>query len=724
MKKRNIKYLLPVFFLLAFLQSCKKDLIEYAPFSELGAQANEYIVPSSAGEVKVKILSNADFTVNISQDDSWLSSNAKNYSGDTSITFTYQANDSFNRMAVVPLYSDAYDRYDTLYIKQRGTENAKMQFPVLNTSVLGDGGGVSVKLNANIPFDDVKVNIVYPEANGDLWVSDDFTYNQQDSLLSFTVEPNRDPVKLRNAQIKLSYIDGWGQEISSTLYLVQANANNEFGTLTDFTAVRSWAGERITSDIYIEGIIISDAKNPNASEHVQTTPTAINYTETDRVTYIQTFDGKYGFKIVTSTVNDNIFKSYSKVKILLKGTSVNKETNPDYYTISGVTSMMVLSQEEGTASNLANKSKYISELTDDDIFTYVTLKDTEFPIRKGSFTPINEGYATPFNAHRVAKYPLVMRDIQGENIFLMTNTRVPYRRDGAILPYGSGDVSGVIVHEKFTRFEYEDDVTEDKFGNIGRYQIRHLSKSDIKISSDFNSGFSALVTEFQYPVVENGVAKATFGNGSISSSVSTVNLARTFDYSYLGPIGNTSLGNNNKYGNGVMLGNTKQNQEATTNSDGKGQVINAAISGNTLWWNEAKQRGEAFVLDFSTQGISTDKLSLQFTMANLTGGTGKGAPRYWKVEWSDHGNMDGSWNTIAPFTVPDVPLWANTTIHQLAGYKNYTFNLPLTLLGKSKVYIRLIVDRNLASDGNSYASEPLTAASNTGLGYLGIRYNK
>src|SRR5690606_9043417 len=207
MKKRNIKYLLPVFFLLAFLQSCKKDLIEYAPFSELGAQANEYIVPSSAGEVKVKILSNADFTVNISQDDSWLSSNAKNYSGDTSITFTYQANDSFNRMAVVPLYSDAYDRYDTLYIKQRGTENAKMQFPVLNTSVLGDGGDVSVKLNANIPFDDVKVNIVYPEANGDLWVSDDFTYNQQDSLLSFTVEPNRDAVKLRNAQIKLSYID-------------------------------------------------------------------------------------------------------------------------------------------------------------------------------------------------------------------------------------------------------------------------------------------------------------------------------------------------------------------------------------------------------------------------------------------------------------------------------------------------------------------------------------
>jgi len=317
-----------------------------------------------------------------------------------------------------------------------------------------------------------------------------------------------------------------------------------------------------------------------------------------------------------------------------------------------------------------------------------------------------------------------MRDIKGESIFLMTNTRVPYRRDGGILPYGSGEVSGVIVHEKFTRFEYEDAATEDQYGNIGRYQIRHLAKSEIKINSDFNTGFSALLTEFQYPLIANGVAQATFGNGSISSSVSTLNLTRTFDYSYLGPVGRTALGNTNQYGNGVILGNTKQNQETTTNSDGKGQVMNAAISANTIWWNEARQRGEAFILDFSTIGISTNKLSLQFTMANLTGGTGKGAPRYWKVEWSEHGNMDQQWNTIAPFTVPDVPLWANTNNHQLAAYKNFNVNLPLAILNKSKVYIRLVVDRNLASDGNSYASEPLTAASNTGLGYLGIRYNK
>lgn len=724
MKSKILKHIVPLVLMLIAFQACKKDVVELVPFSELGAQTNEFIVPNTAGEVKVKVLSNSEFTVDISPEDTWLKTDGKSFRGDTTITFRFEANDSFNRMAVVPLHSEQYGRYDTVYIKQRGVMEAKMQFPVLNTSVLGDGGTVNVDLNANVPFEDIDIQVIYPDASVEPWVNEDFNYHAQDSLLTFSVQPNPDPVNLRSVQVKLTYVDGWGAQISSTLYLVQANANNEFGTLVDFPQVRAWTGERITSDIYIEGHIISDAKNPNASEYLQTTPTAINYTENDKVTYIQSFDGRYGFKIVTSTTNDNIFKRYSKVKILLKGTTVNKESNPDFYTITGVTSMMVLSQEEGRASDLAVKSKYISELTDDDIFTFVTLKDVEFPIRKGSFTPINEGYSILFSAHRIAKYPLLMRDIQGNTIFLMTNTNVPYRRDGAMLPYGSGTVAGVIVHEKFTRFEYEDAPTEDKYGNIGRYQIRHLAKEDIKINSDFNQGFSGLLTEFQYPVIENGVAKATYGSGTIKSSVANLNLTRSFDYSYLGPVGATNLGNTNQYGNGVLVGVTKQNQEANTNSDGKGQVVNAAIAANTMWWNEAKQRGEAFILEFSTLGVNTSQLSLQFTMSNLTGATGKGAPRYWRVEWSEHGNMDQAWNTIGTFTVTDMPLWANTTIHQLAAYKNYNFKLPLAMLGKSTVYIRLIVDKNLASDGNSYASEPMTAASNTGIGYLAVRYNK
>lgn len=722
--KNNLINILALFIIVVSVIGCKHDLAEYADFSELGTANRSYTIPSEAGSVNVKVLSNTSFEVIVPHDNSWLVPSKSEYFGDSEVNFEYTENTGFARMSAVAIFASQYNRYDTIYIKQKGAFTAQMEFPKLNTTVLGDGGAVSAELNTNVPFELIDVLVVYPDLNEEPWINDDFSYNISDSRLNFTVKPNPHQVNLRSAQIKLTFIDGWGEKVISTLYLLQANANNEFGTQVNFLDVREWAGERITSDIYIEGHVISDPGNPNASEYQQTTNTNINYAINDRVVYIQSVDGKYGFKVIAATAGDNVFQRFSKVQLLLKGTSISKESNPDFYTINGLTSMMVMNQQQGTASQLAVKQKHISELNDNDIFTYVTLENMEFPIRKGSFTPINEGYSTLFDVHRIAKYPLLMRDINGDQMFLMTNTKVPYRRDGALLPYGSGSISGVLVHEKFVKFEYEDAVNEDQYGNIGRYQLRHLTRNEIQINSDFNQGFSGIISEFQYPDIVNGVARATYGNGTIRSSVPTINLSKNIDYTYLGPVGRTYLGNTNQFGNGVMLGNSKQNTEVNTNSDGKGPVTNSAIVANPIWWNEAQQRGEAFILEFSTLGITTDQLSLQFAIANLTGGTGKGAPRYWKAEWSEHGDMNRSWNMIAPFTVTDMPFWNNTTMHQLAAYKNIGMRLPLEMLGKSSVFIRLIVDRNLASDGNSYASVPILAISNTGLSYLGVRYNK
>ncbi|WP_039054174.1 BACON domain-containing protein [Sphingobacterium sp. T2] len=74
--------------LIAF-QACKKDVVELVPFSELGAQTNEFIVPNTAGEVKVKVLSNSEFTVDISPEDTWLKTDGRSFRGDTTITFTF-----------------------------------------------------------------------------------------------------------------------------------------------------------------------------------------------------------------------------------------------------------------------------------------------------------------------------------------------------------------------------------------------------------------------------------------------------------------------------------------------------------------------------------------------------------------------------------------------------------------------------------------------------------
>jgi hypothetical protein len=719
----NSKSFLGCFIILTCLFSCKKDDAELARMSELGSVVPEYTVSAEAGTVDVKVLSNEKFKVSIPDSIKWMSVSAETFQGDASFSVRYDQNTGFPRKGFISMYAAESGRYDTVVVKQQGVSQPELVFPKLNTTVLGGGGKVSNTLQTNIPFKDIKVQVIYPTDQSETWVNTDFDYNKEQSVFSFTVKPNPSADNLRSVQVKLSFTDGWGVTHVSTLYLLQANANDLFGTEANFSEIRVWAGEKITKDLFIEGYVISDAGNKNMGDNSQTTPTLIDYTKNERTAYIQSVDGRYGFRIETSTANDNIFKRYNKVQLLLKGSGVEMNSNPNTYTITGVTSSQIMSQEQGSRSNLPVKEKYMSELTDDDIYTFVTLKDTEFPIRKGSFTPVNEGYTPLFNANRISKYPLLMRDKMGTSMFLFTNLNTPYRRDGSMLPYGSGTVSGILVNEKFTRFEYQDATNEDDYGNIGRYQLRHVSEDDIKLAANIENSFSALLTEYQYPNITSGVAYPTTGtNGRISVSA-PINIAATSDYSYLGPVGAGYLGNNNQYGNGVLVGGSKQNTSASTNTDGKGGTAVSGLNGVCTWWNYEKNRGEAWIIEVSTQGINTDQLSLQFTALNWAA-AGVGSPRYWKVEWSEHGNMEGNWDKITNYTVPDAPNFSNTLLHQLPGYKNINVALPLTMLGKSKVFIRLIVDRNLSSNGNTYASEPIDRSLGSALGYVAIRYNK
>lgn len=714
--------------LLSFIlmYGCKDIEAELVPLSELGTSTSVYTVPSAEGDTTIQVLSNGSFDIVIPDSIDWLSTNVKTLQGDTGFVVHYTDNTQFPRMGYVVLSDQANKRYDTITIKQEGIENPGLTFSEPNIRAMGDGGEVTVKAETNLSIEDLSIEVIYPgEEDNDSfegWVNDDFALNS-DQDITFSIKPNPDQDKLRSAQIRFTYSDGWDAKIVSTLYLLQANAQNLFGTKASFADVRSLAGGKVTSDIFIEGYVVSDAGNKNVSDNPQTTPTKIDYTQSQKTVYVESEDGKYGFRIITSTENDNVFNRYSKVQLLLKGTTVSQDPSSVSYTIKGVTAAMVMSQVAGSAGDVPGKEKYISELTDDDIYTYVTLKDCELPIRKGSFTPVNEGYTILFNASRISKYPLLMRDIKGSNIFMMVNMDVPWRRTGEILPQGSGTVSGIIVHEHFTRFNYEDAVSPDEFGNIGRYQIRPLTRDGIDINQNFNNGFSQLLVEYQYPNTRSGVAYPTNNEASENGKLYASNNASVYastDYTYLGPCGADNKGNLNQWGNGVVINGLKQNTATNTNKTGKGETASSSIASSRIWWDYAKDRGEAWILELSTAGISTNHLSLQFAAMNW----GAGGPRYWAVEWSDNADMDGQWNRIATYTVPDVANWSNTLLTQLPGYKNMDVELPLSLLGKNKVYIRLIVDKNLCSDGYAYASEPISKAVNSSLSYLAVRYNK
>jgi hypothetical protein len=457
---------------------------------------------------------------------------------------------------------------------------------------------------------------------------------------------------------------------------------------------------------------------------------------------------------------------------------------------------MVASNVKAAESEIVVKQKHFNELTDDDIFTYVTLKDVEFPVRKGSICPINEGYSIAGKSDRIAKFPLLVRDINGDSFYMYTNTVCTYRNDGTRVPQGSGNISGVIVHERFSRFEWKNGMdlldmeTDPELGNIGRYQIRHQTKSDIydQMQMDFKDSFSELLVEYRYwnPDIENGVQRPTYGDNGwfthtyqkkytgteakeYTEEVYKQHMSAEVCFSYLGPIGlaGTMFGANtgNVNGLGIVLDSDKDRynpemsewvgefngtrqwlapETSMADAEIPMRVANAGSGAgkgwcssdcycafrSLKWWDFDQNRGYAWMLNFSTKGVSS-KLSMQISVLNSS--QRFHSPRYWKAEWSEVDSMDPSkdaqWHPIGEYTVPDISQWTGTLFSSVVGYKAINMDLPAELLGKDNVYIRLMPVNDLCSSGGDYTDTFITDDEDgdkhaSSIDYIAIRYNK
>ena len=254
--------------------------------------------------------------------------------------------------------------------------------------------------------------------------------------LVITLDANPAEEVPRSAAVSLSFTDGWDETVSVEFNLLQRTAKETLGRNITFEEFRqNYAlNKKIEDYVIIEGIVVSNPDNHNAGENTQLTTSTIDYTVSERTLYLESKDGRYGIAILTNEVEDNIFDQYDHVQLLIQGATGNLVENPDRYELEGVTKSMVISRTAGSASDVPVKEKHMNELTDDDIYTYVTLKEVEFPVRKGSITPVNEGYAIGTNAHRISKYPLLVRDINGDAMYMMTNTNCAYRSDGTGCP--------------------------------------------------------------------------------------------------------------------------------------------------------------------------------------------------------------------------------------------------------------------------------------------------
>lgn len=724
------------------LGACAMDEGDESPLVEFGVTATEFTVNATAGHVDMELLSNQSCHLSFLDDTPWAELSTTAIRGDGKFFVDYDDNKDFPRMTRVLIEAEQSGRRDTVTLKQRGAITPTVAFPSSSLIIPGSAAGAAeTEMQINIDFSEVETIMAY--ADGDGWIEG---VSYADGKLKVNYLQNPSAGKPRSANVALVYENGWGEKQTTTLYVIQKTSNDELGQETSFEQVRSQAlmgGEvEIEDFLIISGYVVSDKASRNAGENPKTTYTSIDYAMCDKTVYFESFDGRYGFCIETATQEDNIFERYDKVQLLLAGTTLRASENPDRYTISGVTTSMIVGREAGSASAAPVKEKYISQLTDEDIYTFVTLKECEFPVRKGSLTPIHEGYTLGDGVAMFSKYPRLMRDIEGSSIYLYTNTTTPYRRTGQRLPYGSGSVSGVVVFEYFQSYVYGDGFDVDTHGRIGRYQLRHMAYEDIQFAQE--ESFSVLLTEYRYPKGKEVAADGytywypTFGNNgrfthSRKGKLEDIYISNTWNY--LGPVGSTKgtlpFRNNlgNKSGLGIILedGTDYLATNTSINSDGKGQDANSNAWVTTYWWNDDTNKGESWRIEFSTKGIVTQHLSMQISVQS-----GRAllecSPIYWKAQWSLTGDLEkeDDWTYIASYQVPDFPMFQTYREWQLPAYKQIDFALPLEMLGHEKVYIRLTPENNI-SNTLEFGAGFVNGSSNrsgSAMDYFAIRYNK
>jgi hypothetical protein len=201
------------------------------------------------------------------------------------------------------------------------------------------------------------------------------------------------------------------------------------------------------------------------------------------------------------------------------------------------------------------------------------------------------------------------------------------------------------------------------------------------------------------------------------------------EYAYLGPCGKDHLGNVNGFGITLPDGSDFGADFPTANDNGKGaSKTNMKLCWSTnRWWDNTANRPRAWLVSFSTKGISTDHLSMQFSTLNVS--QELRMPRYWVAEWSLQSDMsaeaDDMWHKISDYVVPDVGIDSNTQLNQCLGFKQMNFALPLEMLDKENVYIRLRPTSKKAGVGSDYDGSTFNQKGNgSAIGYFAIRYNK
>lgn len=500
------------------------------------------------------------------------------------------------------------------------------------------------------------------------WISNVTTTTE---ALSFDVTDN-DTKEARTAVIKVELAS---KGIAVELKVTQGVKTRQY-SFEELRAVLPSAGEQAFEGDFFEGVIVADAGQKNMETNPMTSATSYDDNESAITNYVQSLDGKYGMRLKFATAADNTLKKGDKVKISLAGATLVREDNPVRYTLKGVSANTVTAEEN---VQLTARQKTIAELTDEDIYTWVTLPDVEVPFCYGSWVNVRKEW---IDAKRINFDNRILRDVNGNEIRMIVNTDTEWYLTDAGVPKGSGPVSGVIVN-----------TTSEYYGSdiLGKYQIRPMKLSDIEIK---DNGFSEILVAWDYSTGFSRVSslEATTGTGTFTAS--SMAQANTF----------LQFGNTSPYPKGYP----------------KGANIDKSV-----WWKDGAAK-DAVTFQFSTKDAAGKKMTLSFgaLIGNYKEEAASQGPVHWNVEYS----LDGT-NYILIEKVMIRPMGAekSTLLFLPASLDDQCVELPDAIAGQDNVTIRFIAadDATVDFSKKDYSAKVVDGCnSRLVIGPIAVKYNK
>lgn len=646
-----------LFFFLSLI-GCKKDIDS---IDVLKINENNPTVNADGGVLQLKIESNATWKVGeISSD--WISIENEAGNGDGDITINYEENkDIKSREVEFFIVTTQGGVYEKVLLTQLSSQPF-IEISEEEKEVVSRPRKHTVTVNSNIPASSMEIEVVYDDENDEGWIIGSKVDNEE---LTFQTALNSKN-DVRKAHIILSFEDTESEtEVWDIVQIFQMDASNDLPPEeTEFTYVKELPLGEIEENISIKGTVVSDGTSDNFRKK----------------TYI--IQNEEGLSFAFEGNESLALNKYDEIELLLDGVEIStfEETGERYNILKGINNTSIINSQSNT--DFAPKEMYISELTDDYLLSLITLKDVEFAIPHGGFTNFHEYYVTQsYGDHATKHYPAPIRDINGNNMYLITNREVTYRRNS--VPKGSGTLTGLVVK-----------IRGSAYGDLGEYSIRHLEESDIAINPDRTNGFSDILVEWELEPTTG------FPDG-------TSNLPPT--------TGSENATLQKDGGTGFYAANTLNGIYLIDKYRGDKTGANTIIS-NSLYNVNSWGTGRYWIMDnVSTLGI-TSSLSLQFEAVSISStGTG-GGPRDFVVEYS----LDGeNWNRIANYQLTG-QIAVNQVQNVTPGLKMFTYSLPDELLDQPSIKIRLMNINDTSVNGGSIA----IPGSTSRLGHFSIKYNK